>query len=155
MTGWQDDRQDDRQRILDEYMIDWGFTWYRLIKKAIRCANTIGAVITERNILTPLRLFIMTSPINKAVARGNGNRLFTEKQHIQIANNPQSPQCQTEPELLCPSWPPSFFTTSPSTLKAWNMLYAYFGKAQTEQHLFKWIFLFKQELFALCNVRIV
>jgi hypothetical protein len=27
----------------------------------------------------------MTSPINKAVASGNGNRLFTEKQHVQIA----------------------------------------------------------------------
>ncbi len=31
---------------------------------------------------------------------------FTEKRHVQIANNPRSPQCQTEPELLCSSPPP-------------------------------------------------
>ncbi len=43
---------------------------------SISCANTIGAVITERNILTPLRLFILTSPIQKAVASGNGNKEF-------------------------------------------------------------------------------
>jgi hypothetical protein len=65
------------------------------IEKLIRCANTIGAVITERNNLTPLRLFVLTSPINKAVASGKGIRLFTEKQHVQIKNNPQSPQCWT------------------------------------------------------------
>jgi hypothetical protein len=41
--------------------------------KSIRCAKTIGAVITERNIFAPLCIFIMTSPINKAVASGNGN----------------------------------------------------------------------------------
>jgi hypothetical protein len=34
---------------------------------------------------------------------------FTEKQHFQIANKPQSPQCQTEPELLYSSPPPLFF----------------------------------------------
>jgi hypothetical protein len=39
----------------------------------------IGAVRAKRNILTPLCLFIQTSPNNKAVASGNGNRLFTEK----------------------------------------------------------------------------
>ncbi len=39
------------------------FTLYRLIKKSINCANTIGAVRTERNILTPLRLFVVTMPI--------------------------------------------------------------------------------------------
>jgi hypothetical protein len=42
-------------------------------KKLIRCANTIGAVITERNIVTLLRLFVVTMPIQKAVASGNGN----------------------------------------------------------------------------------
>jgi hypothetical protein len=36
---------------------------------------------------------------------------FTEKQHVQIANHPRSPQGQTEPELLCSSPPPSFFVT--------------------------------------------
>jgi hypothetical protein len=63
----------------------------------------IGAVRAKRNILTPLCLFIKTSPNNKAVASGNGNRLFTEKRHVQIANKPPSPQCHTEAELLAPS----------------------------------------------------
>jgi hypothetical protein len=40
--------------------------------------------LNESNNLTPLRLFVMTSPIYKAVANGKGNRLFTEKQHVQI-----------------------------------------------------------------------
>ena len=66
----------------------------------------IGAVRAKSNILTPLCLFIQTSPNNKAVASGNGNRLFTEKRHVQIANNPRSPQCYTEAELLAPSRPP-------------------------------------------------
>ena len=61
-----------------------GFTLHRLIKKSISFANTIGAVIAKRNILTPLRLFIVTMPIQKAVASGNGNIDFTEKRHIQI-----------------------------------------------------------------------
>ncbi len=52
------------------------FTWLRLIKKSIIRANTIGAVITERNILTPLPLFVQTMPIQKAVTRGNGNIEF-------------------------------------------------------------------------------
>jgi hypothetical protein len=49
------------------------FTLHRLFKKLISSANTIGAVITERKILTPLRLFVVTVPIQKAVAIGNGN----------------------------------------------------------------------------------
>jgi hypothetical protein len=47
----------------------------------------------------------------KVVSTGNGTMSFTEKQHIQIYNNPRSPQCHTEPELLCPSQPPSYFIT--------------------------------------------
>jgi hypothetical protein len=53
------------------------FTLHRLSKKLISSANTIGAVVTERNILTPLRLFVVTMPIQKAVAEGNGNGFFT------------------------------------------------------------------------------
>jgi hypothetical protein len=41
-------------------------------------------ILTERNILTPLRLFIMTSPINKAVASGHGNKLYIEKQRVKF-----------------------------------------------------------------------
>jgi hypothetical protein len=52
------------------------FTLHPLIKKPIVCADTIGAVITERNILTPLPLFVQTMPIQKAVTSGNGNIEF-------------------------------------------------------------------------------
>jgi hypothetical protein len=52
------------------------FTLHRLFKKLISSANTIGAVIKERNILTPLPLFIQTMPIQKAVTSGNGNIEF-------------------------------------------------------------------------------
>jgi hypothetical protein len=52
------------------------FTFHCLIKKLIISANTIGAVITDRNILTPLRLVVVTMPIQKAVASGNGNIEF-------------------------------------------------------------------------------
>ena len=52
------------------------FTLHRLIKKTIVRANTIGAVIRDRYNLTPLRLFDMTMPIQKAVTSGNGNMEF-------------------------------------------------------------------------------
>jgi hypothetical protein len=39
-------------------------------------ANTIGAVIRDRYNLTPLRLIVMTMPIQKAVTSGNGNNEF-------------------------------------------------------------------------------
>jgi hypothetical protein len=51
-------------------------TFHRLFKNLIGSANTIGAVITDRNILTPLRLFVVTMPIQKAVTSGNGNIKF-------------------------------------------------------------------------------
>jgi hypothetical protein len=40
-------------------------------------ALPIGAVITVRNILTPLPPFVETMPINKASASRKENRLFT------------------------------------------------------------------------------
>jgi hypothetical protein len=52
------------------------FTSHPLIKKPIVRANTIGAVITERTILTLLLLFVQTMPIQKAVTSGNGNNAF-------------------------------------------------------------------------------
>ncbi len=55
---------------------DFSVTLHRLFKKFIISANTIGAVITDRYILTPLRLFVMTMPIQKAVTSGNGNIEF-------------------------------------------------------------------------------
>ncbi len=44
----------------------------------------IGAVRAKNNILSPLCLFNEIMPINKAVASGNGNRLLTQKLHVQI-----------------------------------------------------------------------
>jgi hypothetical protein len=61
--------------------------------------------------LTPLCLFIQTSPIDFAVASGNRNRLFTGKLHVQITTKLRSPQCQTKAPLLNPSRPPQFFVT--------------------------------------------
>ena len=52
------------------------FTFHRLIKKTIVRANTIGAVIMERNIFTPLPLFVQTIPIQKAVTSGKRNIEF-------------------------------------------------------------------------------
>ena len=43
---------------------------------SVYMASLIGAVITERYILTPLHLFIVTMPIYKAVATGNRNIEF-------------------------------------------------------------------------------
>jgi hypothetical protein len=53
-----------------------GFTLHPLFKKLISSANTIGAVIKERNISTPVPLFVQTMPIQKAVSSGNGNIEF-------------------------------------------------------------------------------
>ena len=52
------------------------FTWHRLFKMLIVSASTIGAVIKDRYNLTPLRLIVMTMPIQKAVTSGNGNNEF-------------------------------------------------------------------------------
>jgi hypothetical protein len=55
------------------------FKLQRLFKKLISSANTIGAVKKERNILTPLPLFVQTMPIQKAVTSGNGNIEFNRE----------------------------------------------------------------------------
>jgi hypothetical protein len=52
------------------------FTLHRLFKKLIISANTIGAVIKDQYNFTPLRLIVMTMPIQKAVTSGNGNNEF-------------------------------------------------------------------------------
>jgi hypothetical protein len=52
------------------------FTLDTLFKKLIISANTIGAVISDRYNLTPLRLIVMTIPIQKAVTSGNENIEF-------------------------------------------------------------------------------
>jgi hypothetical protein len=52
------------------------FTLHRLFKKLIISANTIGAVISDMYNLTPLRLIVLTMPIQKAVTSGKGNIEF-------------------------------------------------------------------------------
>ncbi len=50
-----------------------GFTWHLLYKKINQMRHYIVGVTAKRNILLPLYLFVMTLPINLAVASGNGN----------------------------------------------------------------------------------
>jgi hypothetical protein len=61
--------------------------------------------------LTPLCLFIQTSPTDFAVASRKGNRLFTRKLHVKTANKLRSPQCRNDVQLLPPFRPTSFFVT--------------------------------------------
>ncbi len=56
----------DGSNLQDDYL-------FYISSQLIISANTIGAVIAERNILTPLPLFVQTMPIQKAVTSGNGN----------------------------------------------------------------------------------
>jgi hypothetical protein len=81
--------------LQDEFFEHLGFRWHRLFKKVNEMRQYIGAVIALRNIFTPLCLFIQTSPNNLAVASGNGNRFFTQKLHVQVANKLRSPQYRT------------------------------------------------------------
>jgi hypothetical protein len=76
--------------------IFWEVNFMSLIQKVNLMRQYIGAVTAVRNIFTPLRLFIQTSPNNLAVTSGNGNRFFTQKLHVQIKNKLRSPQCQTK-----------------------------------------------------------
>jgi hypothetical protein len=72
------------------------FTLHRLFKKLIISANTIGAVISDRYNLTPLCLFNVTMPIQKAVTSGNGKNEFYRET---ARSNLKSPQCHTESDL--------------------------------------------------------
>jgi hypothetical protein len=65
----------------------------------LRCKSYIRHFIPA----LPIR---QTMPIKKAVARGNGNIILIQKLHVQNANNPWSPQCHTEADLLSSSRPP-------------------------------------------------
>ncbi len=79
--------------------IFWGFTLRRLFKKSIRCVSIL-ALLEQRRTFRPLLAYC-----------GNGNRLLTQKWHVQIAYNLPSPQSQTKAQLLSSSRPPSFFVT--------------------------------------------
>jgi hypothetical protein len=57
----------------------------------IQDVNTSAPIYKEDEALkklAALHLFVETSPFNKAVTSGKGNRLFTAYLHFQIANNP-------------------------------------------------------------------
>jgi hypothetical protein len=49
------------------------------IQKANWMRQSIGAVRAEKNILSPLCLFVETLPINKAVASKHGKRILTQE----------------------------------------------------------------------------
>ncbi len=62
--------------------IFWKVHLISLIQKVNAMRQIIGAVRAEKNILSPLCLFVETLPINKvnkAVASGNGYRILTQK----------------------------------------------------------------------------
>ncbi len=73
----------------------WGLHGIAYLKSQLD-APIYWAVITVRNIFTRLCIFVQTSPNNLAVASRNGNRFFTQKPHVQIANKLRSPQCRIE-----------------------------------------------------------
>ncbi len=99
-------------RTIETLRIFGGFTRHYLFKKSIRCVNRLaGGVTAERNIFPPLCLFVKTLPIYYAVASGNGNRYFTQKWHVQLANNPRSPKSQTSMQRYTSFRPPSYFVT--------------------------------------------
>ena len=56
-------------------------------------------------------LLFEKSPINLAVASGNGNKIFTGKQHDQKDYKPRSPLSDTSTWHLPPSRPPSILVT--------------------------------------------
>ncbi len=95
-------------------MIFW-FTLHRLFKKLISSANTIGAVITERNILTPLRLFVMTMPIQKAVASGKGKDCLQVNCTFKLKITPDRPNGVQKLNYMLLSDPRHF--SLPSTFK--------------------------------------
>jgi hypothetical protein len=67
-------------------------------------ALPIGGVIAERNILSRFaylsRPVVKTSPVNLAVASGNGKQFFTQKLPVQMANNHRSKKSQTNTKPL-------------------------------------------------------
>jgi hypothetical protein len=64
-------------------------------------------------------------PIKKAVASGNGNRFFTQKLYVQIANKPQV-------QLLSPFQPTSFFITITFKIKDLHALVENFSFSEKE-----------------------
>ncbi len=51
-----------------------------------------------------LRLFVETMPVYKAVASGNGNRLLTQKLHVQISYKLRSPQMPDWSSITVSVW---------------------------------------------------
>jgi hypothetical protein len=69
-----------------EYSTIGGLHDINYLKNQLDAPILYAPSITERKVSTPLCLFNQTSPIDFAVASGNGNRLFTGKLHVQITN---------------------------------------------------------------------
>jgi hypothetical protein len=98
--------------LRDEYSNNWEFADFLGGSPGI----TYWRSYSWEEHFVPLCLFVKTSPVYLPVASGNGNMFFTQKLHVQIANNPRSPQSQTESQWWSPSRPTSFFAI-PSTSK--------------------------------------
>jgi hypothetical protein len=83
--------------LQDKFFEHFGFTWHRLFKSQLDA----GAVIVVR------KIYNSALPIHPdiAVARGNGNKFFTQKLHVQIANKLRSLQCRIKVQLLSPFRP--------------------------------------------------
>jgi hypothetical protein len=71
-----------------------------LIFWGVHLALPIGGVIADSNILSRFCPFVKTSPVNLAVASGNGNMVFTQKLHVPMANSHRSPQSQTKTQPM-------------------------------------------------------
>jgi hypothetical protein len=90
-----------------------------------RQCNVNRIVILQIRSAKPIQDMNISAPtywrwriLSATTKSGNGNRFFKWKQHVQIANDPQSPQCQTKAELLWPSLPPHF--SLPSTFNLYD-----------------------------------
>jgi hypothetical protein len=60
---------------------------------------------------------------------------FTEKLHVKIANNPQSPQCQTEAEKkITVSFPTPLFQKSPENFLINSMAVVNFVRTWSRSH---------------------
>jgi hypothetical protein len=71
--------------LQDEFFEHLGFTWHRLFKKLIRCANILAQFNCEEHFYRALPIHPYIT-YNLAVASGNGDWFFTQKLHVQFAN---------------------------------------------------------------------
>ncbi len=94
----------------------------------------IGAVRAKNNILSLLCLFVVIMLISKAVASENGNGILTQKVHVQIANNPRSPQ-MPDRSWITVFFPTPFIFRYYLPLRMFSLRVSYFGSFVHKQEL--------------------